>query len=163
MPDPLQGSTPDRPASRRFGHEGLQLAARAFQALRLDPPGLVQAFGGLVIALITLFSSYEQLSLFGHRFQLQRQWGLFLLLGSVRQLLWGLVTTARHLGATLNWRRDPGYVQRMKQLVSEIAQLSLENAREKALSASISELCFPSESSSIPLPATATDCRPSSP
>jgi predicted nucleic acid-binding Zn-ribbon protein len=82
------------------------------------------------------------------------------------------------LGATLNWRRDPGYEQRMnenriaierskeriKQIESEILQvrndseriekdteqLRQENAREKALSASIKRLCFPPESSSIP-------------
>ena len=80
-----------------------------------------------------------------------------------RRFLGGLVTTARHLGATLNLRRDPGYEQRMKQLESEIEQLKLENAREKALSASIRELCFSPKSSAIPLPATEPDCRPSSP
>jgi predicted nucleic acid-binding Zn-ribbon protein len=81
------------------------------------------------------------------------------------------------LGATLNWRRDPGYEQRMnenriaierskeriKQIESEILQvrndseriendteqLRQENAKEKALSASIKRLCFPPESSSI--------------
>jgi septal ring factor EnvC (AmiA/AmiB activator) len=78
----------------------------------------------------------------------------------------------------LNWRRDPGYEksivmheQRMKQLESDILrvrsdserskertklieketeQLRRENAREKALSASIRRLCFPPESSSTP-------------
>ncbi len=77
----------------------------------------------------------------------------------------------------LNWRRDPGYEQRMnenriaierskeriKQIESEILQvrndseriendteqLRQENAKEKALSASIKRLCFPPESSSI--------------
>jgi predicted RNase H-like nuclease (RuvC/YqgF family) len=81
------------------------------------------------------------------------------------------------LGATLNWRRDPGYEQRMKenriaierskerikQIESEILQvrndseriekdteqLRQENAKEKALSAYIKRLCFPPESSSI--------------
>jgi predicted nucleic acid-binding Zn-ribbon protein len=79
----------------------------------------------------------------------------------------------------LNWRRDPGYEQRvmqhkqrMKQLESEILQvrkdseqiekeieqLRRENAREKALSALIRQRCFPAESSSIPPPATESDC-----
>jgi len=83
------------------------------------------------------------------------------------------------LGATLNWRRDPGYKQRvmqhklrMKQLESdilrvrndseriekEIEQLRLENAREKAMSALIRQRCFPPECSSIPSPATESDC-----
>lgn len=46
----------------------------------------------------------------------------------------------RHLGATLNWRRDPGYEQRkmqheqrMKQLRSETEQLKSENARLAAI------------------------------
>ena len=30
-----------------------------------------------------------------------------------RQFLLGACNTARHLGATLNWRRDPGYEQRV--------------------------------------------------
>ena len=84
----------------------------------------------------------------------------------------------RQFLSTLNWRRDPGYEQRilrnelrMKQLRSEIErskertkqiekeseliereteQLRLENAREKALSALIRQRCFPPEPSSIP-------------
>jgi hypothetical protein len=73
----------------------------------------------------------------------------------------------------LNWRRDPGYEQRMlqyeqrkmqhelrmKQLKSEIErikketeQLRRENARERALSALIKQHCFPPESSSTPIP-----------
>jgi len=76
------------------------------------------------------------------------------------------------LGATLNWRRDPGYEQRviqhklrMQQLESEILQieketeqLRRENAREKALSALIRQRCFPPECSSIPPRATESDC-----
>ena len=82
----------------------------------------------------------------------------------------------------LNWRRDPGYEQRvmqhelrMKQLKSEIEQiksdseqikketeqLRRENAREKALSALIRQRCFPPESSSIPQPSIESDCGPS--
>jgi hypothetical protein len=77
--------------------------------------------------------------------------------------------------STLNWRRDPGYEQRvmqyeqrkiqyeqrkmqhelrMKQLESEIEQLRRENARQRALSALIEQHCFPDESNSIPLPPT---------
>ena len=80
--------------------------------------------------------------------------------------------TARHLGATLYWRRDPGYEQRMlqheqrmKRLKSEIEQieketeqLRRENAREKALSALIRQRCFPPESSSIPPQLIKSDC-----
>jgi len=91
----------------------------------------------------------------------------------------------------LNWRRDPGYEERkmqhewrMKQLESDILrvrndserikreteqieketeQLRQDNAREKALSASIRRLCFPPESSStLPTP-TGPDSKPSCP
>jgi hypothetical protein len=82
----------------------------------------------------------------------------------------------------LNWRRDPGYEQRkmqheqrMKQIETEILrvrsdkeliekeieQLDHENTKEGALSASIKQLCFPPESSSIPQTPTAPDCKPS--
>jgi hypothetical protein len=89
----------------------------------------------------------------------------------------------------LNWRRDPGYEQRvmqhtlrMKQLESDILrvrsdrerieseilqieketeQLRRENAREKALSALIRQHCFPPECSSIPPQATESDCESS--
>ena len=74
----------------------------------------------------------------------------------------------RQFLSMLNWRRDPGYEQRvmqyeqrkiqhelrMKQLESEIEQLRRENAREKALSALIKQHCFPDESNSTPLPPT---------
>jgi hypothetical protein len=63
----------------------------------------------------------------------------------------------------LNWRRDPGYEQRMKKLESEILQLRRENAREKALSASIKRLCFPPESSSIPQASIEPGSKPSLP
>ena len=75
----------------------------------------------------------------------------------------------------LNWRRDPGYEQRMnnnriaierskertKQIEKEIEQLRQENARLKTLNASVRQLCFPPESSSIPQTSTAPDCKPS--
>ena len=82
----------------------------------------------------------------------------------------------------LNWRRDPGYEQRKMQheqrmndnriaierskertklIEKEIEQLRQENARLKALNASVRQLCFPPESSSIPPIPTAPDCKPS--
>jgi ribonuclease D len=64
----------------------------------------------------------------------------------------------------LNWRRDPGYEQRMKQLRSETEQLRSEteqlrreNAKQRALSALIRQHCFPDESNSTPLPPTEPD------
>ena len=71
----------------------------------------------------------------------------------------------------LNWRRDPGYEQRMKQLRSETDQLRSEteqlrseterlrreNAKQRALSALIRQHCFPDESNSTPLPPTEPD------
>jgi hypothetical protein len=59
----------------------------------------------------------------------------------------------------LNWRRDPGYEQRMnaklieiERIKTETEQLRRENASEKALSALIKQHCFPPESSSTPIP-----------
>ena len=57
----------------------------------------------------------------------------------------------------LNWRRDPGYEQRMKQLRSEIEQLRRDNAKQRALSVLIRRHCFPDESNSTPLPPTEPD------
>ena len=89
----------------------------------------------------------------------------------------------------LNWRRDPGYEQRLQklrleteqsrertkqieneilrvrkeseQIEKEIEQLDRENAREKALSALIRQHCFPPECSSIPPQAIESDCESS--
>jgi hypothetical protein len=84
----------------------------------------------------------------------------------------------------LNWRRDPGYEksivlheqrmnenriaierskERTKLIEKEIEQLRQENARLKALNASVRRLCFPPESSSIPQTPTAPGSKPSLP
>ena len=85
-----------------------------------------------------------------------------------RQFLLGACNTARHLGATLNWRRDPGYEQRMnaklieiEQIKKETEQLRRENARQKALSALIKQHCFPPESNSTPIPPIEPGSSPS--
>ena len=59
----------------------------------------------------------------------------------------------------LNWRRDPGYEQRLnaklieiERIKTETEQLRRENARQKALSALIKQHCFPPESNSTPIP-----------
>jgi len=64
----------------------------------------------------------------------------------------------------LNWRRDPGYEQRMKQLRSETDQLRSEtdqlrreNAKQRALNALIRQHCFPDEYNSPPFPPTEPD------
>ena len=61
----------------------------------------------------------------------------------------------------LNWRPVREIEQRTRLIEIEIAQLRSENAKEKALSASIRRLCFPPESSSTPPPPTEPDCGPS--
>jgi hypothetical protein len=75
----------------------------------------------------------------------------------------------------LNWRRDPGYEQRvmhyeqrkmqhelrMKQLESEIELLRRENARQRALSALIKQHCFPDDFNSTPLSPTEPGSRSS--
>jgi hypothetical protein len=83
-----------------------------------------------------------------------------------RQFLLGACNTARHFGATLSWRRDPGYELRMnaksieiEQIKKETEQLRLENARLRMLNAKTKNLlsyvdqhCFPPESNSTPIP-----------
>ena len=49
-----------------------------------------------------------------------------------RQILVVLCNTARHLGATLNWRRDPGYEQRMMQHKQRMQQLESDILRVRS-------------------------------
>jgi regulator of replication initiation timing len=70
--------------------------------------------------------------------------------------------------STLNWRRDPGYEQRMmqheqrmkqlrnetEQLRSETEQLRKENARLAELNAKLDAILFSSATSSTPPPST---------
>jgi hypothetical protein len=51
--------------------------------------------------------------------------------------------------------------ERTKLIENEILLLRQENARLKTLNASVRQLCFPPESSSIPQTPTAPDCKPS--
>jgi len=139
--------------------------------LGLDRPGLLQASGGLILGLIALLTSYDHITLAGHTTQLPQQWGIACIAASVATVFMGLCNTARHIGATLNWRRDPGYEQRLQKLrleteqsrertkliEKEIEQLDRENAREQALSALIRQRRFPPKSSSMPPPATGSD------
>jgi len=83
--------------------------------------------------------------------------------------LWllGLCNTARHLGATLNWRRDPSVEQRkiqhelrMNQLESEIEQLRKENARLAAIESRLARFEREHLSGSNPLSSTG-DSSPS--
>jgi hypothetical protein len=45
--------------------------------------GLTQAIGGVVLGLIALFSSYDHITIAGHRIGLQQQWGILCILASV--------------------------------------------------------------------------------
>ena len=51
--------------------------------LNLDRLGLTQAIGGVVLGLIALFSSYDHITIAGHRIGLQQQWGILCILASV--------------------------------------------------------------------------------
>ncbi|MFN9610616.1 MAG: hypothetical protein ACK546_00450 [bacterium] len=51
--------------------------------------------------------------------------------------------------------------ERTKLIEKEIELLRQENASLKTLNASVRQLCFPPESSSIPPTPTAPDCKPS--
>ena len=51
--------------------------------LGLDREGLLEVAGGSVIALIALFSSYDHITIAGHRVALQQQWGVWLIAASL--------------------------------------------------------------------------------
>jgi hypothetical protein len=53
----------------------------------LDHLGAIQAGGGLVLGLIALFSSYDQITVFGRSIGLQQQWGIPLIAASVAVVL----------------------------------------------------------------------------
>lgn len=91
--------------------------------LGLDRQGWVQAVGGAVIGLIALFSSYDHIHIFSRSIRLDQQWAFGSSLPRWRLFLSELCHTARHLGATLNWHRDPGYEQRMLRLRQETEQI----------------------------------------
>jgi len=44
--------------------------------LGLDRLGLTQAIGGLALGLITLFSSYDHITISGRTFPIPQQWGI---------------------------------------------------------------------------------------
>ena len=56
--------------------------------------------------------------------------------------------------STLNWRRDPGYEQRMMQHEQRMKQLRSENARLGELNAKLDAILFSSATSSTPPPST---------
>ena len=91
-----------------------------------------------------------------------------------RQFLSDSLNTARHLGATLNWRpvreielEIEQIKQRSRQIESETEQLRRENARLRQLNAKgrallscVDQHCFPPECSSTPPQPTEPDCGP---
>jgi hypothetical protein len=127
---------------------GLRRVDLTSQELDLAPPwwrfgfdgkALVETVVGSVVGLIALFSSYDHVSLPHRQFPLQQLWGESgSSLPPFRSFLTELRNAARHLGATLNWRRDPVVEmqialseQRTKQLESEIELLKNETERLK--------------------------------
>jgi hypothetical protein len=134
---------------------------------------VLQVLGGIALSLIALFSSYDHVTILGRTSSSSSNGESFSSLPRWRQFL-----------SMLNWRRDPDYEQRKMQhewrmnhlakdieqirkdserLRQETAKLRLQNARGRQLLASIDALCFPPESSSIPVPATEPASNPSSP
>ena len=65
-----------------------------------------------MIGLIALYSSYDHFNVFGRVIPLNQQRGDSFILASLAVVL-----------SMLNWRRDPGYEQRMRQLRLENAEL----------------------------------------
>jgi len=53
----------------------------------LDPLGLIQAIGGLLLGLIALFSSYDHINIGGRNLPLQQQWGILFIAASVATIV----------------------------------------------------------------------------
>ena len=49
----------------------------------LDHLGAIQAGGGVILGLIALFSSYDDITAFARSIGLQQQWGVFFIVASV--------------------------------------------------------------------------------
>jgi hypothetical protein len=93
----------------------------------LDRLELTQTISGLVLGLIALFSSNDHITFVGRSVPLQQQWGIpFIFALDSDSFYRVLATRRRHLGATLNWRRDPGYELRMQQRKWRTKQIEIE-------------------------------------
>ena len=66
--------------------------------LGLDRLGLTQAIGGLALGLITLYSSYDHITLNGRTFPIPQQWGITFIVASVAIFFTGRVQYGAPLG-----------------------------------------------------------------
>jgi hypothetical protein len=151
----------------------------------LDRLGLTQAIGGLALGLIALFTSYDHLTIAGRNIPIPQQWGIPLIAASVATIFVDAelasrsrlraaderksdrdraeqreneVDRERNLAGKERQRADR---ERNRAAVDEVGRRPWqENAKEKALSASIKRLCFPPESSSIAQTPIEPDFKP---
>jgi hypothetical protein len=80
MPDP-EGRAGQQPAAPPESMNSL----RSWPGL--DRLGLIQAIGGLLLGLIALFASYDQVNIAGRNLPLQQQWGILFIAASVATVL----------------------------------------------------------------------------
>jgi hypothetical protein len=99
----------------------LPLTQRAWPGL--DHLCAIQAGGGVILGLIALFSSYDHITAFGRSIGLQQQWGVFFIVASLATVFTDSCHTARHLGATLNWRPVREIESETEQIKKETEQL----------------------------------------
>ena len=66
--------------------------------LGLDRLGLTQAIGGLALGLITLYSSYDHITINGRTFPIPQQWGITFIVASVAIFFTGRVQYGAPLG-----------------------------------------------------------------
>ena len=138
--------------------------------LGLDRLGLTQAIGGLALGLITLYSSYDHITINGRTFPIPQQWGITFIVASVAIFFTGRVQYGAPLGRDaqlasrsrlraaieLEVERDRTAVDPVgRRPWRENARLAKLNARDDALSALIKQHCFP------PSPARAHRHQPS--
>ncbi len=92
-----------------------------------DSQALIQLIGGLVIGLIAIYTSYDQINLGNRSYPINQQWGIWFIAAS-RWRLWlsNSCNRARLLGATLNWPRDPDVERRIAESKMRAQQLRKE-------------------------------------
>jgi len=123
------------------------LACLATVLLGFDLQGWITVIGGFLLGLITLFTGYDHVDLFGRAtVRINQQIGLLVLIASLATL----VVEAQLAPVVAIEIRSIARKQRMQQLENEISQIESENVRLAELNARIAALWPSSNSNAVP-------------
>ena len=125
---------------------------------QLDPMGWISLAAGFLVALITFFTSYSHVDVFGFlQFQVNQQIEIPLLLAALAPLLSRLnwhPTVDAQIRSLESERREQESKKRTKLIESEIERLEKENGRLAKLNSRLDALLLSADSSSPAPPAT---------